>query len=171
MELLLKVFYKSEFKPVSCFPLFLCAPMPFRQKETHLTLEFPNMWYPGLVSALHFSGVLHSPLPLFAIDTSAYLISINVVRHNCSESIFCLLLTGESETRMAPGRRNETEVLPICVEAEELAVPRPLESKVQCLWEALTLALYLVSSPPLPAHVCVQGLGSQGRMGDAFVNW
>lgn len=70
--------------------------------------------------------------------TSVHLIPIKIVRHNCSESIFCLLLAGESETRMTPGRRNETEVLPICVEAEVLTVPRPLESKVQCLPEAPT---------------------------------
>lgn len=148
------------------------CPNAFQTKgnTSHLRISQYVVSWISFCSSLLWSSTL-SPLPLLAIDTSAYLISINIVRHNCSESIFCLLLTGESETRMAPGRRNETEVLPICVEAEVLAVPRPLESKVQCLWEALTLALYLVSSPPLPAHVCVQGLGSQVRMGDAFVNW
>lgn len=147
------------------------CPNAFQTKgnTSHLRISQYVVSWISFCSSLLWSSTLS--LPLFAIDTSAYLISINIVTHNCSESIFRLLLTGESETRMAPGKRNETEVLPICVEAEELAVPRPLESKVQCVWEAPTLVLYLVPSPPLPAHVCVQGLGSQVRMGDAFVYW
>lgn len=114
-----------------------------------------------MVFWISFCSSLEFYTPLFhsLLFTSVHLIPIKIIRHNCSESIFCLLLAGESETRMAPGRRNETEVLPICVEAEVLAVPRPLESKVQCLPEAPTWVLYLVSSLP-SVPMCVSRIGA-----------